>query len=56
MVGICSTIRKRAKRTLDATVETTIFILSAAAAVGVEDKQIFNFGHAAMRPQFGQKH
>ena len=34
-----------------------VFILStaAAAAVGVEDKQRFNFGHAAMRPQFGQK-
>ena len=27
---------------------------SATAAAGVEDKQRFNFGHAAMRPKFGE--
>ena len=34
-----------------------IFILSAAAAaaVGVEEEQRFNFSRAAMRTQFGQK-
>ena len=27
----------------------------AVAAAGIEDKQRFNFGRAAMRPKFGQK-
>ena len=32
-----------------------MFILSAAAAVGVEDKRRFNFGCADMQLYFGQK-
>ena len=40
-----------------ALITPNIIILSAAAAaaVGVEDKQRFNVGHAAMRPKFGRK-
>ena len=32
-----------------------MFILSAAAAVGVKDKRRFNFGCADMQLHFGQK-
>ena len=49
--------KKEWKKTKNKPMETTILSAgaAAAAAVGVEDEQRFNFGRAAIRPKFSRK-